>query len=128
LERENDCADVPAGAGYRVHQNPTRAEVADARRRTGDIGGSDKSPDYLIEGHVFDCYSPRQGRSVRNVWSEVRKKIDGEQTQRVVLNLRDWGGDLGALRKQFDDWPVDGLRELATVTSAGAIVQIVPRP
>jgi hypothetical protein len=128
LQRENDCADLLAGAGYRVQQNPTKAEVAEAWSRTGDTGESDKNPDYLIEGHVFDCYSPGEGKPVRNVWSEVRKKIDEEQTQRVVLNLRDWGGDLGALRKQFDDWPVDGLKELAVVTSAGKIVQIVPRP
>jgi len=46
----------------------------------------------------------------------------------VVLNLRDWRGDLGALRQQFDDWPVAGLKEVAAITSTGAIVQLVARP
>lgn len=96
--------------------------------RARDIGRPEKKPDYLIEGCVFDCYSPSEGRSVRNVWSEVRDKVETGQTQRVVVNLRDWGGDLEALQRQFDDWPVGGLKELAAVTSNGAIVQVVPQP
>ena len=31
------------------------------------------------------------------------------------------------LRKQFDDWPIPGLKELVVVTRSGAIMQIVPR-
>jgi hypothetical protein len=46
----------------------------------------------------------------------------------VVLDLHGWRGDLGALQKQFDDWPISGLKEVAAVTSAGAIVQMVPQP
>jgi hypothetical protein len=40
---------------------------------------------------------------VRGIWSEVSTKVQGGQSQRVVLNLRDWRGDFGALQKQFDD-------------------------
>ncbi|AYF30451.1 hypothetical protein CSH63_23980 [Micromonospora tulbaghiae] len=127
LGLENQCADVLANEGYRVHQNPTGREVADARGRSGDIGNPSKTPDYLIEGHVFDCYSPTPPKPVRGIWTEVSKKIDKSQTQRVVLNLQDWRGDLAALRKQFDDWPIAGLKEVAAVTRSGAIIQIVPR-
>ncbi|MFG3421228.1 hypothetical protein [Micromonospora sp. NPDC048063] len=127
LELENECADQVADRGYRVHQNPTRQEIAEARLSTGDSGNPDKDPDYLIEGHVFDCYSPTPDKPVRGVWSEVHAKIDKEQTQRVVLNLQDWRGDLSALRNQFDTWPVDKLKELVAVTRGGAIVQIVWR-
>lgn len=84
-------------------------------------------PNYLIEGHVFDCYSPQARTSVRNVWSQVREKIDDEQTQRVMLNLKDWEGDVVALRRQFDQWPIDGLKELAVATRDGTIRQIVRR-
>jgi hypothetical protein len=49
------------------------------------------------------------------------------ETQRVVLNLEDWNGDLVALQKQFDDWPVPGLKELVAVQRSGVIVQIVRR-
>ena len=127
LELENECADTVAHEGYRVHQNPTKPEIAEARRHTGDTGNPAKDPDYLIEGHIFDCYSPTPGKPVRGVWSEVQSKIEKEQTQRVVLNLTDWNGDLTALRRQFDDWPIDRLKELVAVKPDGGIVQIVRR-
>ncbi|SCL61551.1 hypothetical protein GA0070606_3461 [Micromonospora citrea] len=55
---ENEGADPIAALGYRIHQNPTKQEIAAARLRIGGGGNSEKSPDYLIEGHVFDCYAP----------------------------------------------------------------------
>ncbi|MBQ1074805.1 hypothetical protein KBX06_16750 [Micromonospora sp. C31] len=127
MELENQCADTVAAEGYRLHQNPTRQEVADARLGTGDSGKPAKDPDYLIEGHVFDCYSPTPAKSVRGVWSGVSDKIASEQTQRVVVNLHDWRGDLASLQKQFDDWPIAGLKELVAVTRSGAIIQILRR-
>ncbi|MEV5767139.1 hypothetical protein AB0L34_21615 [Micromonospora sp. NPDC052213] len=127
LELENDCAETLANRGYRVHQNPTTQEISQARLDTGDAGKHEGAPDYLIEGHVFDCYSPTPFVSPRSVWSSVARKIDREQTQRVVLNLHDWQGDLAALQKQFDDWPMPELKELAAVTPGGAIIQIVRR-
>ncbi|MFC4109922.1 CdiA C-terminal domain-containing protein [Micromonospora zhanjiangensis] len=125
MELENECADKVAGNGFRVHQNPTRQEVASARRDTGDTGKPEKAPDFLIEGHVFDCYAPTAPVPARAVWSAVERKVEAEQTQRVMLNLHDWQGDIAALHKQFDDWPIAGLKELAAVTRSGAIIQIV---
>jgi hypothetical protein len=127
LELENECADIVADKGYRVHQNPTKPEIAGARLNTGDTGNPEKTPDYLIEGHVFDCYAPTPPKPVRGVWNAVVEKVDRGQTQRVVLNLEDWRGDLPALQKQFDGWPINGLKELVAVTRSGAIVQIVKR-
>ncbi|MEU5950110.1 hypothetical protein ABZ793_31830 [Micromonospora sp. NPDC047465] len=127
MELENDGADAIADKGYRVHQNPTKQEIADALLRTGDIVDPRRSPDYLIESHVFDCYSPSPTTSTRAVWSAVKRKVDDAQTQRVAVNLRDWGGDLTALRKQFHDWPVPGLEELVAITRSGTIVQFLRR-
>ncbi|WP_405110511.1 hypothetical protein OG559_30580 [Micromonospora sp. NBC_01405] len=127
LELENECADSVAGKGYRVHQNPTPQETSEARARTGDSGNPDKDPDYLVEGHVFDCYSPAARTSVRNVWSQVREKVDDEQTRRVVVNLQDWEGDMSALGRQFDDWPIDGLKELVVVKPDGTLQEIIRR-
>ncbi|MEV7230301.1 hypothetical protein AB0M79_25275 [Polymorphospora sp. NPDC051019] len=127
LQLENECADTLAHKGYQVHQNPTRPEIAEARHNTGDTGSPDKDPDYLIEGHVFDCYSPKPTKPPRGVWSEVRDKIDSRQTQRVVLNLENWRGDLGALQKQFDDWPIPNLKELSALTRGGATLEFVRR-
>jgi hypothetical protein len=128
LELENSAAAILADRGYRLKQNPTPDEVAQARLDTGDTGKPTSKPDYLLEGRVFDCYSPvKPTKNVRGIWSEVEEKIVGEQTQRVVVNLEDWRGDMAALHRQFDDWPIDRLKELKAITPDGEIIQILPR-
>jgi hypothetical protein len=125
LEMENAGAVVLAEHGYRIRQNPTRAEVAQARLDAGDVGNPEKDPDYLLEGRVFDCYSPvKPSKAVRGIWTEAKIKVEDGQTQRVVVNLEDWRGDLSALRKQFAGWPVPGLKEVKVITRDGNIVQI----
>ncbi|MEV0728369.1 hypothetical protein [Polymorphospora sp. NPDC050346] len=124
-ELENECADVLADRGYLVHQNPTRVAVAEARRNTGDTGNPEKAPDYLVEGHVFDCYAPEAETSVRGVWTAVVRKVREEQTQRVAVHLADWRGRLVDLQRQFDDWPVVDLKEVVAVKRDGSIVQIL---
>jgi len=124
LGRENDTAVILARHKYRVHQNPTRQEVAGARSSTGDVGKPGKEPDFLLEGRVFDCYAPGQGKPVRSVWSEVATKVRWGQTQRVVLNLQDWGDDVDSVRRQFADWPINGLKEVKAVTIEGRVVDI----
>lgn len=125
IEQENTTAAVLADGGFRIKQNPTSAEVAQARFDTGDIGKATSRPDYLLEGRVFDCYSPtRPTKSVRGIWGEVQEKVvERKQTQRVVVNLADWRGDVSALQKQFADWPIPGLKEVKVVTADGDIVQ-----
>ncbi len=125
LEMENSGAVVLADRGYHVQQNPSKADVAQARMNAGDLGDPGKDPDYLVEGRVFDCYSPvKPTKAVRGIWSEAQEKVEDGQTQRVVVNLEDWRGDMSALRKQFADWPVPGLKEVKAITPEGDIVQI----
>ncbi|MFV2114750.1 hypothetical protein ACFHW0_20770 [Micromonospora sp. LOL_025] len=95
------------------------------RRPTGSAVGIVGKLIGALEGYVFDCYSPAARTSVRNIWSQVREKVDDEQTQRVIVNLKDWKGDMTALRRQFDDWPIDGLKELVVVRPDGTIRQII---
>jgi Contact-dependent growth inhibition CdiA C-terminal domain len=129
LDRENSAAVTMADHGFRVEQNPTPAHVARARLSTGDTGSPESDPDYLIEGRVFDCYSPGARKPVRGIWSEVGEKVlDREQTQRVVVNLADWAGDLAALRMQFAEWPIPGLKEVKVITPSGDIVQLDLHP
>lgn len=125
MELENQCADTVARMGYLVHQNPTKQEATEARLNTGDAGDPDRTPDYLLERHVFDCYSPTPDKSTRGIWSQVSTKIQNRQTQRIALNLQDWGGDLTSLQKQFDDWPISNLKELVALTRDGSLIQIV---
>ena len=126
IKRENSAAVIIAAKGYHIEQNPTPEAAALARHASGDIGRPDSRPDYLVEGRVFDCISPAKDTSLRAVWSGVRKKVRKEQTQRVVVNLEDWHGDMAALHKQFDDWPIERLKEVKAITPDGEIVQLVP--
>ncbi len=125
LALENSGAVTLADNGYRVQQNPTADEVAAARQNTGDVGRPSSDPDYLIEGRVFDCYSPSENKSVRGVWSETEDKILKEQTQRVVVNLEGWAGDMSALRRQFNDWPIANVKEVKAITPDGDIIQLI---
>jgi hypothetical protein len=130
-ELENSGAGALAVSGYRIKQNPSADEVAQARIDTGDTGNPRRRPDYLIEGRVFDCYSPtKPNKTPRGIWDEVVDKVETKkQTQRVVVNLEDWRGDLDALQRQFDDWPIPGHKELKVITPEGEIIQInLPRP
>jgi hypothetical protein len=122
---ENSGAVTLAAHGFRIRQNPTPAEVARARHDNGDTGDPGSKPDYLIEGRVFDCYSPTNpAKKPRGIWTEVEQKVAEGQTQRVVVNLESWRGDESALRRQFLDWPITGLKELKVITPEGDIVQM----
>lgn len=106
LERENDSADILAEKGYDVEQNPS-------------VDGS-MNPDYKIDGEIYDNYAPSTGNP-RNIASEVAKKVERGQTERVILNLSDSPVDLNRLRQQFADWPVEGLKDLKMITADGKI-------
>ncbi|MBM2623453.1 hypothetical protein JIG36_48965 [Actinoplanes sp. LDG1-06] len=123
---ENSAAVILAAQGWRIKQNPTPDEIEQARLETGDHGDPNKNPDYLLEGKVFDCYSPTNpDKTPRGIWRYIQQeKIDELQTQRVVINLEDWRGDVSALRRQFADWPMEGLKEAKAITPDGEIIQL----
>jgi hypothetical protein len=124
--RENEVAALLAANGYQTKQNPSKTEIEQARRDHGDHGSPLKDPDYLLEGRVFDCYSPNPATSVRNVWSTVRDKGNDGQTQRVVVDLKEWKGDMSELWRQFHDWTLPKIKEVKVITSDEQIVQVVP--
>jgi hypothetical protein len=108
LRRENESADLLARNGYKVEQNPIVPGL--------------KNPDYKIEGRIFDNYAPSTSNS-RNIWSNLKtEKIDTGQAERIVLNLEDSAVDLNKLKKQFNDWPMPGLKEVIVVKNG----QIIP--
>lgn len=110
--RENESADIMAKNGYKVEQNP-------------DVPGTDKNPDYLIEGEVFDCYAPTASNA-RSISTGIAKKVESGQTDRVILNLSDSNVDVAAMRKQLNDWPIDGLQEVTVIDKAGNIISLYP--
>ncbi|OXA72595.1 hypothetical protein B0A56_13720 [Flavobacterium columnare NBRC 100251 = ATCC 23463] len=112
LIRENEAADILAKKGYDIEQNP-------------NISNTTKNPDYKIEGEIFDCYSPyNSSKSVRNIWTEVKSKIDAKQTERVVINLKNWDGEISNLQKQFTDYPVENLKELMIIDKNNVVSHI----
>ncbi|WP_134687048.1 CdiA C-terminal domain-containing protein [Brevibacillus migulae] len=114
MSRENEAAEILTKKGYDVEQNPK-------------ITDSNKDPDYLINGTIFDCYSPKGETTPRAIASQLeKKKINKGQTRRIVLNLGDWNGDVGELQKQFRDWPIQNLDEVIVITKDKSITHILP--
>ena len=111
LIRENESAQTLARDGYKVEQNP-------APRPNG------KAPDYRIEGEYFDNYAPGTD-NVRNVWDVVKGKVESGQAERVVLNLDDTELSETALREQFSNWPIEGLKEVFTIRG-GIVTRFFP--
>jgi len=109
LRRENESADAMVRAGYDVQQNPK-------------VDGP-KNPDYTVNGVVHDNYAPETS-NVRNIWSTVQEKVASGQTNNVVLNLADSAADLGRLREQFKNHPIDGLRDIIVVDKNGAVFKL----
>jgi len=112
LTRENDSARILSQNGYHVVQNP---------RGLHDIS----NPDYEIEGKIFDSYAPSANKSPRGIASYIQEeKLDKLQAHRIVLNLQDWAGDLSALKKQFTDWPIEGLDEMLVIGKDGKVSRL----
>ncbi len=59
---------------------------------------------------------------IYSIVDEVDSKVGKGQTQRVVINLEDWRGDVDALRRHFHDSPVPDLKELKIITAEGDII------
>ncbi len=112
LTRENESADILAKIGYDVEQNPK-------------VDGP-KNPDYKINGKVFDNYSPGANKSPRGIMSKIEDKIISGQTERIVLNLSDWKGNINDLIKQIKDWPIKGLKEIIAIDKDGNIFHLYP--
>jgi hypothetical protein len=110
LTRENEAAETLAGAGYHVEQNPVLPGL--------------KEPDYKINGEIFDCYSP-DTPSVRNIYSGVEKKVVvDKQTESVVINMADTSVTVEAVKQQFKDWPMPGLKKVIVIDQFGKITRI----
>lgn len=111
INAENNAANILSKRGYHIEQNPKVPGL--------------KKPDYKIEGEIFDCYSPTT-RNVRNVWSEVKGKIDEGQTNRVVINLENWtGGTLDDLIIQFKTYEIPNLKELILIDKGNNVSNLI---
>ncbi|WP_339267586.1 hypothetical protein NYE54_27305 [Paenibacillus sp. FSL K6-1330] len=87
LERQNEAADVLSEQGYRTVMLD---ELPNGNAFDGNGYGinPDKSPDFIIEGQVFDCYAP-DSTNLSNILKMLRDKTTN-QARRIVLNLNDY--------------------------------------
>ncbi|UHA74775.1 hypothetical protein [Paenibacillus sp. 481] len=87
LERQNESAIVLAEQGYRTIMLD---ELPNGNGFGGNGYGIDpkKSPDFIIEGQVFDCYAP-DSIILKNTLDMLREKTT-KQARRIVLNLNDY--------------------------------------
>jgi hypothetical protein len=115
LRRENETAKVLAEAGYDIEQNPATTS-------------NGKNPDYLIEGEVWDCYSPR-GSSTRTIHTAIREKVgrggEDQQADRIILNLDACGASVAEIRARLERSPIRRLREIKIVKD-GNVTQFYP--
>ena len=94
--------------GYNIEQNPK-------------VPGT-REPDYIIEGEIFDCYSPEPNTKVRGIWSNIfNKVVEKKQTERVIINLNDWLGNVDDIVNNLKDYPIDGLKEVIVIKEDNVI-------
>ena len=82
-----------------------------------------RNPDYLINGEVWDNYAPTSS-NVRNIWSEVGKKVKKEQAPNVVVNLNGSKTEVKDVIEQFDKYPRQGLEKVIIIDKAGKPIEM----
>ena len=112
LELENEGADALARNGYVTEQK-------------GIVQGQ-QNPDYIVEGEIFDCYSPRAETPTGSVYLRIEGKVESGQTERLVLNVTDWTGDVNQLQGMLKEYPITNLHEILIVDGSGNVYRIYP--
>ena len=112
ITRENESAEALADSGNKVEHRPKKHGVDNA-----------SNPDYRIEGRLFECYSPNIDKMGR-IMEYIRRKSG--QADRLVVNLTDTKQTADSLRRQLDDNPIPGLKEVIAVDKSGRIRHVYP--
>lgn len=121
IERQNEAARILGAAGYSIHQNPS---LSDDERRLAGVGPR-KNPDMIIEGRVFDVYSPGTDNS-RNLRGRIARKVSEGQARRIVVNLQNSTLTRAELERSLRRDPIFGLQEVITIDQEGRIGHAFP--
>jgi hypothetical protein len=111
IRQQNHAAQVLAQQGYGIEQLP----------RVHDR----KSPDFLIEGRIFDCYSPQSDTALDGIRSKLRQKIQKKQADRFVVNLEQSQFSEAEVRQHLLRTAPSGLREVLVVKN-GTVTRVWP--
>jgi hypothetical protein len=117
ITRQNETADLLASQGYDTEMLPYK--------KTGNGYGNKKTsnPDFMIEGKVFDCYSPDTGNA-RNIRSTISGKTE-KQCNNIILNLDDCPISIDEILQAIKKEPIDGLEVLMYVKD-GKVYHVLP--
>lgn len=115
LDLQHDSANVLSRAGYDVlHQPPGGGELDPST-----------SPDYHIEGRIFDNYAPGPTKTPR---STIKKFMDDKirkgQTARMVIHLHDAVFTAPELEHELRAFPEPGLEEVIVIGRDGRITHL----
>lgn len=78
------------------------------------------NPDFLIQGKVFDCYSPKEDANVDNILRNIATKTK-TQAERIVVNLDEFPTEKvselsqGIIRKANPNGDLKNLKEILFV-------------
>lgn len=130
LDAENVVSEVFAKNGYDVVRNPDRIDLdytstaqrrteirqlySTARSRDGLVTSSNMQPDLIIEGKIFDVFTPRNPQA-HAIYNGIAEKVSRGQTARVVLNLVNL--------REFNTWTIKLIRDQITAGLKDPAVQ-----
>ena len=120
IASEQEFADRLAAQGYRVIQQPTVGEnPALTPERMRSLGLRETAdPDLLVEGRVFDIYTPERD-NVDTAWQGIADKVAKGQADRIALDLRGTSLTEADVRAALRANRVPGLKEVITLTDLG---------
>lgn len=61
---------------------------------------------------------------MRNIWTEVKGKIDEGQTSNVVINMSDTKVSFSQLQQQLTKWPIMGMDKLIIIDKSGNAIRM----
>jgi hypothetical protein len=117
---EQEFADRLASQGYRVIQQPTVGEKpALTPEKMRALGLRETAnPDLLVEGRVFDIYTPERDNA-DTVWNGIADKVVERQADRIALDLRGTSLTEADVRAALRANRIPGLKEVITLTDRG---------
>ena len=114
--REKDRANEKALIGENSSAVTIRRNGYDIEQLR-EIKGRRANPDYMIEGSIFECYTPQAGTPVRNIHDVIAGKVP-RQAERMVLNMDNVENPdslIAALKAFLIEHPIPDLKEVLIV-------------
>jgi hypothetical protein len=131
LHRQNASLARMADASYLVVLQPGKTKDINGRpvltKEMQEKLGLDPeaNPDALIEGRVFDAYSPTSD-NVRTIFDTLSKKAGRDQAHRILLDLTHSDVSVRDLRQYLKENPISKLKEVIVEQQPGIFINFFP--